>query len=433
MDTSRSRLPRLVHSLSARVLVLTLFFVMVSEILIYLPSIASFRMSYLQERVAAAELATLALEATPDKMVSAELEQSLLDQAEVLAVVVKMEEVRSLVLGAAPLDTINGFYDIRETTLVARIRDAFETMAKADRTTRVVDSARGESEMLIDLVMAEAPMRAEMFSFSWRILSLSLVISFVTAGLVFFSLIFFFVRPMARITEAMIAFRESPEDVKQTVIATSRRDEIGVAQRELADMQFELRAALRQKEHLAQLGTAVAKINHDLRNIFATAQLVSDRLAVSGDPEVQRLTPTLVKAIDRAVELCTQTLQFGRARETPPSRTRFPLRDLIEDVGAALGLNENDAPFWENEVQGDLEISADREQIFRVLLNLSRNAVDALRDQPDGRIAITGGLRNHCATIYIADNGPGMPTTARENLFKPFKHRPNQAEPGLVS
>src|SRR3546814_11766643 len=86
----------------------------------------------------------------------------------------------------------------------------------------------------------------------------------------------------------------------------------------MAAMKEGLRSALRQRTRLAALGTAVNKISHDLRNMLATATLISDRLAMSQDPEVQRITPTLVRAIDRAAALCSATLNF--TRETPPLR-----------------------------------------------------------------------------------------------------------------
>src|SRR3546814_13881629 len=77
-------------------------------------------------------------------------------------------------------------------------------------------------------------------------------------------------------------------------------------------MQQGLRAALLKKTRLAALGTAVTKVNHDLRNILATASLISDRLAKSGDPAVRSMAPALVNAIDRALHLCAQALQFTR-------------------------------------------------------------------------------------------------------------------------
>ena len=425
------RMTVVAKSLSARLLVLTLFFVMVAEVLVYVPSIAQFRLSYLEQRIASAELASLALDAVPDQNVSRDFEQDLLDRAEARAVIVKREETRTLILGNGTPPSVDATFDLRGASLPGLVRDAFGVMANPGRTVRVVAEAEGQPGVSIEIVLDEASLRSAMFSFSARILSLSLVISFLTAGLVFLSLNTLMVRPMRRITESMIEFREKPEDAGRTIIPTSRRDEIGMAQRELADMQSELRLALKQKERLAELGLAVSKINHDLRNILATAQLVSDRLSESGDPEVRRLAPTLIASIDRAVELCSQTLQFGRAREAAPLRRLFVLREVVEEVRTSLGISGEEQPIWENEVVSKLRISADREQMLRALINLCRNALEAVTGQSDGRITNTAGLKANCATVYVADNGPGLPDIARRNLFKPFKGSARAGGTGL--
>src|SRR5213595_187699 len=87
---------------------------------------------------------------------------------------------------------------------------------------------------------------------------------------------------------------------------------------------------------LAALGTAVTKINHDLRAILATARLVSDGLADSAAPEVRRVAPRLFEAIDRAVALCTRTLDFSREGTPPFSPSRFELLPLIEEIEPAM-------------------------------------------------------------------------------------------------
>jgi HAMP domain-containing protein len=265
-------------SLSARLLVLTLFFVVVSEVLIYVPSIVHFRLAYSEEHIDSAHLTTFALEATPEGVISPELERDLLRQPEIDAAVAKGPEIRELILGGAIPPTVHAFFHLRRA----------------------------------------------MFEFSGRILSLSLVIGLIIGGLVFLRLNLLIIRPMRRITDSMTAFREAPQRT-HSIVPTSRRDEIGLAQRELAEMQSELRMALKQKERPAELGDAVSKIKYDLRNILATAQLVSDRLSDSGGPEVRRVTPTLNSAIDRAVELCSQTLQFGSAKEPMPQRSLYRL------------------------------------------------------------------------------------------------------------
>ncbi len=91
-------------------------------------------------------------------------------------------------------------------------------------------------------------------------------------------------------------------------------------------MQDTLVRELTQKKHLAALGLAVAKINHDLRNMLASAQLLSDRLANVTDPLAQRLAPKLVATLDRAIRFCQATLTYGRATDEAPKPRLVELR-----------------------------------------------------------------------------------------------------------
>jgi signal transduction histidine kinase len=228
---------------------------------------------------------------------------------------------------------------------------------------------------------------------------------------------------MRRITESMVAFRQDPEDVTRGIVPSDRSDEIGVAQRELATMQQGLRAALQQKTRLAALGVAVSKINHDLKNILATARLVSDRLAGIDDPDVRSVTPTLVGAIDRAVDLCAQTLSFTREGPASLDLSRFELGDLVNDVGESLLERVNGKAVWQNRLGHGIEVEADRQQLFRVFSNLARNAVEAGAT----RVDVSGERDDRRLIVHIADNGPGLPPRAREKLFQPFS---GSARPG---
>ena len=421
------RRPAIMTSLSLRLLVLTIVFVMIAEVMILVPSIAQFRLSYLEERIAASHLATLALEAAPDHMVSPELEARLLRQAKAIAVVLKRADARMLVLGMPP--RVDSVYDLGAVSPVERnpfvlMRDAFNTLlAPPGRIIRVIGPTEFEPGTLVDIAMNEGPMRAAMYAYAARILGLSILISIITAGLVYLSLHLLMVRPMGRITQSMVAFREAPEDLRRTLVPYRRQDEIGVASRELASMQEDLRTALRQKTRLAALGTAVSKINHDLRNILATAQLVSDRLAASEDPEVRRITPIIFRAIDRAVDLCTRTLRFGTLEEAAPELADVPLAEIAADVAASLGLAADGPIVWRNDIDEGLIIHADREQIYRVLLNLARNAVEAIGDlgpEARGGIRIDAEQGDGSVIVTVSDSGPGMPKAARDHLFEAF-------------
>jgi signal transduction histidine kinase len=419
-------LPSLRRSLSARLLLLTILFVMLSEVLIFAPSIGRFRLVYLEERLAAGRLAILALEATPDHMVSEALEGELLAHAHAHLIAIRRPDGMKLMLSHEPPVPVEASFDLRQGTFFGLIRDAFATLARSqDRRIRVVGPAPFDASSEVEVVVNETPLRIAMYDYSKRILGLSIVISLITAALVFLSLQWLMVRPMRRITQSMTAFRDDPEDVARSAIDPSlRSDEIGVAERELADMQSRLRAALHQKSRLAALGIAVTKISHDLRGILATARLVSDRMADSEDPEVRRLTPTLLGAIDKAVDLCSKTLTFITDKPPEPRRSRFPLAVLAEEAGQSLPEVARGDAAWAIKVQADLTIEADRDQIFRVIANLGRNAVQsgatrielAASAAEDGRVTIT-----------VADNGPGLAPRARERLFQPFA---GSARPG---
>jgi signal transduction histidine kinase len=420
-------LPPFLTSLSARLLVLTIFFIMLSEVLIFAPSVGRYRLGYLENRIASARLAVLALEATPDNMVSQALANELLAQVGARGVVLRRAGGPTLMIDSDMPPTIDATFDLRQTGFFAAITDAFDTLAGAgNRVLRVLGPSPRESDAEVELLLDERPMRREMAGFALRILQLSLVISLITAALVYLSLQWLLVRPMRRITAAMMAFRADPEDASRVIAPSARRDEVGFAERELAELQETVRQALAQRAHLAALGTAVTKINHDLRGILSTARLLSDGLAGSAAPEVRRIAPNLLDAIDRAVALCTQTLDYTREGAPPLHRTRFALARLVDEVAAGLGLPRSDGAAVVNEVSARLIVAADRDQIYRAIANLCRNALESGAH----RVTMSARLEDG-VTIDVADDGPGLPPKARENLFKPFAGSARRGGTGL--
>ncbi len=417
MAASKCPLPPLALGLSARLLVLTIFFVMVSEVTVYVPSIARYRAQYLDERIATGHLATLALEVMPGQSVSGETAMKLLDQAEAYGIVLTGPGLvkRAIYRKMPPL--ADRVFNLDDATPWMMIADAFDTLVQSrNRVLRILGYSEREGGAMIEVILDETPLRLAMYSYSVRILGLSIAIALLTAGLVFVSLQWLMVRPIRHLTENMVAFRSDPENPARMITPSNRGDEIGMAERELAVMQHDLRTALTQRARLAAIGSAVAKISHDLRNILQTASVVSDRLAAVVDPEVAKMTPRLVKAIDRAVALCQHTLDYARDEPPAPQRSRFALRALIDDVGADQMLGDG-APFaWQNEVSGDIEVAADRDQLFRALANLTRNAVEAGAKN----IRVAAGMHDGMIELTVADDGPGLHAKARENLFQPF-------------
>jgi len=418
------------QSLSARLLVLTIFFVMLGEVLIFVPSVARFRMTYFENRLAAGHIATLSLEASEARPLDPSLTDKLLAQVGARGVALYRPNGTVLRLESVNSPTPDATIDLTRPNILLAIRGSFRTLFGTDtRILRVLGPSTTDSAETVEVLLDEAPLRGEMWDFGVRILELSIVISLVAAALVYVSLQWLLVRPMRRITANMMNFREDPEDASRMIAASGRRDEIGVAERELAVLQRTVRQALGHRARLAALGTAVTKINHDLRSILSTARLVTDGLAASAAPEVRRVAPRLFDSIDRAVALCTRTLDFSREGAPPLAPRRFPLASLIDEVAPDLELSE-DGMAIECAIPSDLVIEADRDQLYRVLLNLARNAVEAGARQ----LRFAAERENGVIAIDIADDGPGLPPKAQDNLFRPFfgSARPGGSGLGLA-
>ena len=408
--------PRARFGLSVRLLGLTVVFVMVAEVLIWAPSISNFRKTWLEERITRAYLATIAYAALPDDAPLRALGQQLLLNTGLHGIGLTRDGHRSLMVMDDMPPGIDLVVDLRQRMFVRWIGEALEALwGDGKRVLRVIGHPEGAPDALIEIVLDEGPLRAAMLAFSWRILTLSIAISLFAAVLVYLSLQWLLVRPMRRITEDMVAFRADPEGPVPHLAEPTRSDEIGIASRELATMRADLRAALRQKTRLATLGAAVAKVNHDLRNTMATAMLVSDRLADSDDPEVRKVAPRLYDAMQRAVSLCSRTLNFVSDSWPALKIEAVPVGALVEDVALEL-TGKFDSARVTTEAEAGFAVVADREQLRRALANLILNAFQAGARNVRVSAVADGGL----ARIRIADDGRGFDPGARERLFQPF-------------
>lgn len=419
------------HSLSGRLLLLTLLFVMITEGVIFFPSVGRYHRSLLEAHIESAEIAILPFTEAGGEQLSSALRSQLLARAGASAVMLKRPEQRELFLVTEMPPAINVTIDLRDRNLFSEIYLAMNCLMEGgDRVLHVIAPTRIEGAETIEVIVGEKPVRDALMLYAQSVLLLALLLSAVTAVLVFFSLYFILVRPMRRITRAMIAFRKNPEDASRIIQASPRKDEIGITERELGAMQRDIYGFLQQKARLAALGTAVARIQHDLRNILSSAQLASDRLSSVEDPVVQRLAPRLVAALDHAVALATNTLRFGRAEEAPPTRKRVLLKPIVEEAGQAALASLHDKPVvLTNTVSDALQIDADSEQLYRILLNLLRNAVQAVGES--GTVRIRGERRGVHVVIDISDNGPGIPDAVAERLFQPFATAARMGGTGL--
>lgn len=420
--------------LSTRLLVITVLSVLVAEILIFIPSIANYRLRWLEERLGTAAAATVLLLGDEQMDLPRNVQDDVLLALGAKAVAVRSNgDSRLLVVSEIPPE-VDEHIDVTNVGVVEAVTGALDTMLRGgDRVLRVYGQV-GDSAKEFELIIPDKGLRKAMFVYARNVAILSLIISFITAALVFWAIHRFLIRPIRDLRAAMMRFGAAPDDPGRILQPSGRTDELGVAEQQLAAMQMELQRTLGEQKHLADLGLAVSKINHDLRNMLASAQLISDRLRTANEPSIQAFAPKLVRTLDRAVGYTESVLSYGRAHEAPPSRRMLKLRRLVDDVEDLLGIGGSGIAF-ENKVDASFEIDADAEQLFRVLTNLSRNAVQAMSGDGDTivirRLTVAAERHGSVSHITVADTGPGLPTKARENLFAAFRGSARSGGTGL--
>jgi len=405
-------------------LLLTVAFLMLIEVLILVPSIAGYRRDYLRMVLGEAHLAALALEATPNNVVSPDLARKLLQRVGARGIVLHRRDNTALMLDSPMPPKVDATYDLRTANLPELVAAAARCLIdRGHRVLRVLDVSPKEKGVVVEAIMDEAPVRAAILRYAGRVLTISMITSLLASVLLYFCLQWLVVRRMRRLTQSMMAFRDNPGEAA-ILVPMGAADEIGLAERELARMQRTVLGALHQNERLVALGTTVTKISHDLKNVLSTVRLMSDGLAGIDVPEVKRVMPSLIAAIDRAVALCVGTLGYTREGAGRLNIKDFPLQPLVEELTPVVANGANGDPHrLIDEVPPDLAVRADRDQLFRVLLNLSRNAVEAGANC----VIISAHNGDRRVMISVADDGPGLAPKARDNLFRPFA---GSARPG---
>jgi len=422
------------RGLSTKLLLLTIGFVLLAEVLIFVPSIASFRMRWLEERlVATAAVASLLVEVDPADLTRVAQDEVLMSIG-AKAIAVRDGDVSRLLSITETPPEVDEHVNISHTGTLESMTGAVDTLIfGGSRMMRIYGDA-GESGKKFEVVMPDYRLRDAMLVFSRNLALLALAISLFTATLVYSTINRIMIRPIRAMTGSMLAFSQAPDDPSRLIAASSRKDEIGVAERELAEMQGRLQQMLGEQKHLADLGLAVSKINHDMRNTLASAQLISDRLAQVKDPAVQAFAPKLLRALDRAASYSEGVLAYGRTQEAPPQRRRVRLKYLVDEVFELLGVDSSGVELF-NQVEADFEIDADAEQFYRVLTNLSRNAVQAMSGETERalvrRLTISAERHGSVCRVLVADTGPGLPVKARENLFSAFRGSARSGGTGL--
>jgi signal transduction histidine kinase len=427
--------PRRRHlGLATRVMILVSAFVMVAEVLIYVPSLSIYHDNWLRSRLSAGYTAALVLEAAPRGMIPAKLSQELLDSVPARIIVLQAHGARRILAANELPPRVDDTYDLRQPSWTASFTATVGTLLAPKGRVLTIFGAAPMGGDAVEITMDEAPLKFAMHNYSLRLLNLSLIVSAIVAVFALVAIHLMVLAPVRRLTTSIVDFGDDPEDASRIIKPSGSHHEIGQAEEALAIMQDALARELHQKKRLAALGLAVAKINHDLRNMLASAQLLSDRLSNVTDPLAQRVAPKLVATLDRAIRFCQATLTYGRAADDPPNPAPLILRGLVTEVIESLPNDGAKHVEIVNDVDEDYEIQADSEQMFRILLNLTRNSLEALQSAGPcrgraARIMISAyfDADQDSDVIEVADTGPGIPDTLRPKLFAAFM---NSTRPG---
>jgi signal transduction histidine kinase len=422
--------------LAARVLAVTIGFVFLAMGLFYVTRLTAHREMWLHSKISGAQTTVEAFGLAGPTPPPQDLSQKILHSVDVkwLAVETSTGRREFVVAGGPPVSAESITAD--DSSYFDSLAATFRALFAAPHTIAKLTAPAQGNDPAIEFAFDEAPLIQSLRRVSANFLAISLTIAAVVTCVLWAALWRMVLRPVRRLTSNIIAFGESPQDASRVISPSDRGNEIGRAEAALAVMQRSLAYELAQGKRLAELGMAVARINHDLRNMLSAAQLISDRLATIPDPLAQRLAPRLVATLDRAIQFCQATLTYGAGRELPPLRRRFDLSELVGQVVESARA-ENDAAIDYNiDIPPRFCVYADRDHTLRVLENLSRNAAQALmaKGATDGRpkaIRFAAIRTDGLALIEVSDTGPGFPADQGERIFEPFHKSTSDAGAGL--
>jgi signal transduction histidine kinase len=422
--------------LAGRLLLLTISFVLLTMGLWYTSRLSAYRDNWLRDRLMVAHTAMLLFGETGDETVPTELAGKILRSVGAKAIIVTLPDGRRLAASSGAAAPVVETDEVGDASVIAGGEAAFHTFFAAPGSLiRIIGRTQSDGA-LVDITLDQTPLIDAVWRISRNFITLSLIVSAVVTCVLWAALWWMVIRPVRRLTSSIMAFGERPQEGVPIPAGGARNDEIGRAEAALAAMQGSLRRELSQRKRLAELGMAVARINHDLRNMLSAAQLISDRLASIPDPLAQRLAPRLVATLDRAILFCQSTLTYGGGREQAPARRRFDLRELVREIVEAAEAEHAGAIAYAIDIPPNFELSADPDHVWRVIENLCRNAAQVLRNQgaQAGRptaIRLAAIRTDGVALIEISDTGPGFPPAENLRIFEPFHLSTREGGAGL--
>jgi len=425
--------------LRVRLVVLICLSVFFTEILVFVPTLANVERRWFENRHQSLHALALVL-ADDHTAFERGLYRPILSASEALGLrVISPPEGTILEMRRDQGDLIiDEIIDVARFSNIQLALHALETLFSQDgQRILQLDGSIENSGVELSVIMTDRSLHQALVVYAKRFSAISLTIALIAASLIYLIVSLVLVRPIQKIYYNILDFVADPANPSRIMIPEARHDEVGFAQRRIATIETALQQNYIRRKRLADLGLAVSKINHDMRNMLASAQLISDRLSEVDDPMVRRLAPKLMRTLDRAINYSQSVITHGRVQETAPQIKPLPLHQLIEDVFGMLGAHGANEVELCNHVTTDFEIKADAEQLHRVIMNLCRNAIEAMTTQKNldnarpKQIIIEAHHEGENSVIAIKDTGPGFPASARAHLFEPFQGSMSKNGTGL--
>jgi len=419
-----------ISRLSGKLLVLTILFVLLAEAVIFFPSASNHRHNWLQERAISAGHLALALNGAQENYDRMILSETFMNDTDISVVSTETDGTSQLVLGFPPETTDFELIDLRKPMPGMQLRATLASFTEKEGYFRVLAKPPPGEFQTLEYLVPKLALQQEMEQYYRNILGLSVLIAIITGILLYSVLRFMIIKPLQCLSDDVEDFQGDPSAPLKVKRTHNRKDEIGDLSRSFTEMQEGVQASLEQRKRLADLGLAVSKINHDLRNVLTSAQLVSDRLAMDKDERVKKMGERLVRAVDRGVRIAENVLEYGSEKDEILDLGTVNLSQIAGEAAKDTLTRFPDVAF-ENVIDPGLQVKADADHTYRIFQNLIRNAAQALAGKPDAKVKVEA--RNGGNKVYttLSDNGPGLPEKVRETIFTPFSTSGGRGRTGL--
>jgi two-component system NtrC family sensor kinase len=286
---------------------------------------------------------------------------------------------------------------------------------------------RGKGKKIVEateaLSIAEKTYILALVSSAERILMVSIIFLLVVGLIVGQYLSRMVVSPLKQLEDGIHKIIEGKFDT--LAIESSDREIVSLSNalsRMLKELELRQMRFIMQSEKLACLGTMVSgvahQLNNPLSNIFSSCQILHEEIEYPDITYKKELMQQMEKEVERAKAMVHSLLEFSRKKEFKSKP--IPVKGLMEDT---IRLVQGDIPSKVEvrvEVPEGCWITADKQRIEQAVLNLIKNAIDAMPDGGTISITVDEDGESELVRIRVQDSGIGMDADTAKRIFDPF-------------